>query len=553
MGPAGMLAIALSGQERYLTIRNRRGVMLKQVVGWQFKRIGARLGAGFGIVLALMLLMLLVAVVQLWRIQELSTQSSRHTERLVQVQEWSALVRTNLDRALTASRLDAALGEDEAVRARLSPVISKLNESMAATANATVDLQKRVLAMTDEFAIATQISKVNTSRERFVSIRAQVRDDIQMGEGGKRIDAELVPLADSLLKSLDELVASLKARSASADQGVAETVQGARVLLVAICLLALAVGAVIAWLTTRAITSPMRDAVSIAENIAHGDLTHNFETDRPDEIGSMLRRLSLMQQKLHAAFSDISHSTSLIQSASAEVATGNADLSQRTEQAASNLQETASSMEQLTGSVRQSTESARSASQMAASAAQVAQKGGQVVAEVVSTMNEINDSSSKIANIITVIDGIAFQTNILALNAAVEAARAGEQGRGFAVVASEVRSLAQRSAEAAHEIKALIDTSVDNVGAGARLVKDAGSTMDEIVASVRRVTETIASISTSANEQSQGIGQVNSAVTHLDQMTQQNAALVEESTAAAESLKDQAQKLASIVATFRLD
>lgn len=525
---------------------------LKKLFGWQFRRIGFRLGTGFGIVLVLVLLMLLVAVVQLRQIQVLSTQSTVQAESLVQVQEWSALVRTNLDRALTATRLDAAVGEDEASRTRLNSVMNTLNESMANTANATVELQKNVSAMMDDAAIASQIAKVNESRTRFVSIRAQVRDDIQMGEGGKRIDSDLVPLASSLLKSLDDLVASLKAKRAVADQGVKDTVQGARMLLVTICLVALAVGAFIAWTTTRAITSPMRDAVSIAENIAHGDLTHHFETDRPDEIGSMLRRLSLMQQKLHAAFSDISHSTGLIQSASTEVATGNADLSQRTEQAASNLQETASSMEELTGTVRQSTESARSASQMAASAAQVAQKGGQVVADVVLTMNEINDSSSKIANIISVIDGIAFQTNILALNAAVEAARAGEQGRGFAVVASEVRSLAQRSAEAAREIKTLIDSSVEKVGTGARLVKDAGSTMDEIVASVRRVTETIASISTSANEQSQGIGQINSAVTQLDQMTQQNAALVEESTAAAESLKDQAQKLAGIVATFRL-
>ncbi len=519
---------------------------------WQFKRIGVRLGAGFGVVLALMLLMLLVAGIQLWRIQLHNAESARHTERLVQVQEWSALVRTNLDRALTATRLDAAIADDEAARTRLGPVLNKLNEDMAATANATAELQKKVSEITDEQKIAAQVAKVNESRARFVGIRAQVRDDIQMGEGGKRIEAELVPLAQSLLKSLDELVASLKARSASANQGLGDTVQGARLILIAICAVALAVGALIAWLTTRAITNPMRDAVSIAENIAHGDLSHTFESDRPDEIGSMLRRLSLMQQKLHAAFSDISQSTGQIQLASSEVATGNADLSHRTEQAASNLQETASAMEQLTGTIRQSTDSARTANQLAVSAAQVAQRGGQVVAQVVTTMDEINDSSGKIANIIGVIDGIAFQTNILALNAAVEAARAGEQGRGFAVVASEVRSLAQRSAEAAREIKALIDASVDKVGTGAKLVKDAGSTMDDIVASVQRVTDIIVTISTASSEQSQGIGQINSAVNQLDKMTQQNAALVEESAAAAESLKDQAQKLAGVVATFRL-
>jgi methyl-accepting chemotaxis protein len=292
--------------------------------------------------------------------------------------------------------------------------------------------------------------------------------------------------------------------------------------------------------------------VAIAEHIAHGDLTHTFETERQDEIGSMLRRLSLMQQKLRSAFSDISQATEQIGHASSEVASGNADLSQRTEQAASSLQETAASMEQLTGTVRQSAESARTANELAASATQVAQRGGQVVGQVVTTMDEINQSSRQIANIIGVIDGIAFQTNILALNAAVEAARAGEQGRGFAVVASEVRSLAQRSAEAAREIKGLIDASVGKVEAGARLVRDAGTTMDDIVASVQRVTDMIAGISAAATEQNQGIGQMNAAVSQLDQMTQQNAALVEESAAAAESLKDQAQRLAGIVAAFRL-
>ncbi|MFT3956666.1 MAG: methyl-accepting chemotaxis protein [Piscinibacter sp.] len=238
--------------------------------------------------------------------------------------------------------------------------------------------------------------------------------------------------------------------------------------------------------------------------------------------------------------------------ASDEIASGNQDLSMRTEQAASNLQETASAMEQLTATVRNSADSARQANQLAASAAEVAQRGGSVVSQVVSTMDEINASSKKIADIIGVIDGIAFQTNILALNAAVEAARAGEQGRGFAVVASEVRSLAQRSAEAAKEIKGLIGTSVDKVETGSRLVADAGATMSEIVGSVQRVSDVIGEITASSSEQSDGIGQVNTAVNQLDQMTQQNAALVEQSTAAAESLRHQAQRLSEALAGFRL-
>ena len=242
-----------------------------------------------------------------------------------------------------------------------------------------------------------------------------------------------------------------------------------------------------------------------------------------------------------------------VSTASSQIATGNLDLSQRTELTAGNLQQVASSMEQLTVTVRQTADSARTANQLATSAADVASRGGVVVSKVVSTMEQINISSNRIADIIGTIDSIAFQTNILALNAAVEAARAGEQGRGFAVVAGEVRNLAQRSAQAAKEIKALISTSMDNVMSGTKLVHEAGSTMEEIVASVQRVTDLIAEISAAANEQSQGLGAINGAVIDLDQMTQQNAALVEESSAAAESLKDQAQKLSGVVGTFRLE
>jgi len=257
-------------------------------------------------------------------------------------------------------------------------------------------------------------------------------------------------------------------------------------------------------------------------------------------------------ERIGSAMAQVQGSASNIQVASSEIATGNQDLSTRTEQTASNLQQAASSMEQLTGTVKQSADSARHANQLAASAAEVAARGGSVVSQVVATMDEINTSSRKISDIIGVIDGIAFQTNILALNAAVEAARAGEQGRGFAVVASEVRSLAQRSAEAAKEIKGLIGASVDRVESGSKLVADAGSTMSEIVASVQRVSDIIGEITAAASEQSDGISQVNVSVTQLDQMTQQNAALVEQSAAAAESLRDQAEKLAGVVGAFRL-
>ena len=306
------------------------------------------------------------------------------------------------------------------------------------------------------------------------------------------------------------------------------------------------------WSMVRKMVTPLRQAVSLADRIASGDLSAQIQPDRADEIGDVQRALARMTEALRSLVGEVRHSADSISTASSEIATGNQDLSQRTEATASNLQQTASSVTQLTQTVAQSAEAAAQANQMASSAAAVAQRGGEVVRQVVQTMGEINASSKKIADIIGVIDGIAFQTNILALNAAVEAARAGEQGRGFAVVAGEVRNLASRSAEAAREIKSLIGNSVDKVESGAQLVHSAGSTMDEIVASVQRVSDIIGEITAAAGEQNGGIRQVNQAVTQLDQMTQQNAALVEQSAAAAESLREQAQRLTGVVATFRL-
>jgi methyl-accepting chemotaxis protein len=317
--------------------------------------------------------------------------------------------------------------------------------------------------------------------------------------------------------------------------------------------LVLVVVAPLTWLNSVSITQPIGHAAEVAAAIAGGDLTRPISSQGSDEVAALLSALERMQQSLRQVVGQVHESSQSIQLSSAEVASGNSDLSTRTEQAAGSLQQTASSMEQLTGTVRHSADSAVQARDLAASAALVAQRGGTVVAQVVSTMDEINASSRRIGDIIGTIDGIAFQTNILALNAAVEAARAGEQGRGFAVVASEVRSLAQRSAGAAREIKSLIGASVERVETGSRLVADAGSTMGEIVASVQRVSDIMGQISAAAAEQSSGIGQVNGAVSDLDRMTQQNAALVEQSAAAAESLKEQAVRLGQLVGTFRLD
>jgi methyl-accepting chemotaxis protein len=291
----------------------------------------------------------------------------------------------------------------------------------------------------------------------------------------------------------------------------------------------------------------------MAKRVASGDLTARIDVRSTDETGQLMQALKDMNASLANIVTEVRNSTTTIAAASEEIATGNLDLSSRTEQQASSLEETASSMEELTGTVKQNADNARQANQLADSASQVALKGGAVVSQVVDTMGSINESSRRIVEIISVIDSIAFQTNILALNAAVEAARAGEQGRGFAVVASEVRNLAQRSAGAAKEIKELIGDSVEKVNAGATLVDQAGATMDEVVTSVKRVTDIIAEITAASSEQSSGIEQINQAITQMDDVTQQNAALVEQAAAASQSLREQAGKLVQVVDVFKLD
>jgi methyl-accepting chemotaxis protein len=326
-----------------------------------------------------------------------------------------------------------------------------------------------------------------------------------------------------------------------------------RTLMVVLAAGILAVACALAWWITASITRPLRRAVDVATAVAAGDLTTRVDVDSKDEVGQLLGALKRMNDNLVTTVGTVRAGTEAMSHASDEVAAGNRDLSARTEEQASALEETASSMEELTSTVRQNADNARQANTLAATASNVATRGGEVIGQVIDTMARIHAASGQIADIIGVIDGIAFQTNILALNAAVEAARAGEQGRGFAVVAGEVRSLAHRSANAAREIKALIIDSSDKVEAGSHLVREAGSTMEQIVASVRRVADILGEISAASQEQSAGIEQINQAIVQMDDMTQQNAALVEEAAAASQAMRDQAARLLDAVAVFRIE
>ena len=370
----------------------------------------------------------------------------------------------------------------------------------------------------------------------------------QLGE----FDGPLYLVIDPIGEKVTELIDLQLRVAAEVNESAAVQYQWVRGLTVGVLLLALVVSVLAAWLITRSVTQPIASAVRLAEAVAAGDLTQQIQPTGKDELADLLRAMAAMNASLVRVVSEVRLSSDSIATGSAQIAAGNADLSSRTENQAANLEESAASMEEITATVHQNAETARQASQLASAASEAAARGGQVVGQVVSTMQEISASSQKIADIIGVIDGIAFQTNILALNAAVEAARAGEQGRGFAVVAGEVRNLAQRSASAAKEIKTLITASVERVQQGSVLVGQAGESVGDTAVQVQRVTGLINEISAAGSEQSTGISQVGEALQELDQVTQQNAALVEESAAAAESLKLQAARLAELVGVFRL-
>lgn len=511
--------------------------------------MGKRFALSFGAILAMLLSVTVISLVLTAgmsdRMRSIVEVNNLHMARantmISQVKELGIQVRT-LALLTNVKALDAQYSAFKSTVAEYQQHEKELADLLAANGatGAETDLIKKIQAISVEtLGLMAKTAKLGVEGES-IDATAMLTEQVLPRES---IWRDLVMQLISLEKDIN-VAAYDKARS---------TEKSARIMLLLGSALAFLISSYLAWSLTRSVVGPVAQAISFAERIAQGDLSSNVTTSRTDELGRMLNAVGAMQSSLRLLVGNIRQSIESIATASTEIATGNHDLSHRTELQAASLQKTASNMDHLTNTVRHNTDSARQADQLASSASTIAARGGEVVDQVVRTMADISANSRKISEIIGVIDGIAFQTNILALNAAVEAARAGEQGRGFAVVAGEVRSLAKRSAEAAKEIKSLISTSGQRVELGATLVNDAGSTMREIVDSIHRVTVIMSEITSSASDQSQGIGQVSVEVKQLDQMTQQNAALVEQSAAATENLKEQAQSLEKAIEVFSLN
>jgi len=506
-------------------------------------RIGTRLAVGFGIILAAMT----TAIVGGNIVQHRSNDALMETLRSASAKrELSAVMRTSTLEAAVAMRnigIQADVAGTQREEAQVRALKVKYGDALAKlTATGLSDGEQKIV----ENMGAIQ-REMDGPLEQTIAQGLQFNTDAAAKILAQTID----PLSRKLVSEINSLVAiqqqSVQARLEEA-QAAASRLQ---VLLYIVAFASLVFGAACAWILTRSITHPLRDAVTIARRVASGDLSSRQDVEGSDEVSELLRALDEMTGALTEIVSKVRGGVDAVDVASREIAQANGDLSARTESQASFLEETAGSMEELTVTVAKNADNARQASELAASASDVAVKGGQAVASVVNRMSAIKASSGKIQDIIAVIDSIAFQTNILALNAAVEAARAGEQGRGFAVVAGEVRSLAQRSAAAAKETKALISGSVDEVNAGSALVTQAGKTMDEIVSSVKRVVDMVNEISRASSEQRSGIEQVNAAIGQMDNTTQQNAAMVEEASATAYNLQRQAAELAEAISVFR--
>ena len=507
-------------------------------------KIGTRLGLGFA---AILVLMALTTGIGVWRLQAVGKLNDTMVN--------DALVKERLVNTFYKS-IELNVGRIVAAAKNADPVQQKYYKDLVvSTISKNNEYVKRMDELITDEAGRALLNEINERRKVVIAANNQVFKEKDAGNeeaARKIVEEQLLPSSQVYLAAIEKLAAMQSDRIQSLTLEIDGLFRAARIMMIVLGSIAVLVGVALAVGITRSIIAPLHKAVDVAGRVARGQLDSQIEVRSGDETGQLMRALKEMNDNLVGIVSRVRMGTDTIATASSEIAQGNLDLSNRTEQQASSLEETASAMEELTSTVKQNADNARQANQLAVSASEVAVQGGAVVSQVVSTMGSINDSSRKIVDIIAVIDSIAFQTNILALNAAVEAARAGEQGRGFAVVASEVRSLAQRSAGAAKEIKELIGNSVDKVDAGSKLVEQAGATMEEVVASVRRVTDIVAEISSASQEQSDGIEQVNQAISLMDEATQQNAALVEQAAAAARQMQEQAAGLSETVSVFRL-
>jgi methyl-accepting chemotaxis protein len=512
-------------------------------------KIGTRLGVSFGVILLTLVAVAGLGVSRMAKIQGAMVEITKGNN--VEANMAGEMQRSVADRMIALRNIvlftEPASVQKEVERVQAQAQKYHEAELKLSAAFATYGIKE------EESSLVARLKEDSTTAQPFidqVTALGQANNTAAAIEvlAGKlrtvqqRWNADLAALAVSENRQNDEATVDADA-----------TYSAARNLVLALSVAAVVIGIALAWFITQGITRPIARAMHVAQTVASGDLTSRIDVHTTDETGMLLEALKTMNTSLKKIVGQVRAGTETMSTASQQIAAGNLDLSSRTEEQASSLEETASSMEELTSTVKQNADNARQANSQAVLASEVAARGGTVVAQVVGTMDAINASSRKIVDIISVIDGIAFQTNILALNAAVEAARAGEQGRGFAVVATEVRNLAHRSAAAAKEIKALITDSVDKVEAGSRLVEDAGTTMGDVVHSVRAVSDIIAEITAAGREQVLGIEQINQAIMQMDSVTQQNAALVEQSAAAAESLQNQAADLAQVVSMFVID